>query len=937
MKEKEQITQLKAELESVKKEFSQRISSLEKTITQFSSDEPDAEEQSSSLSANIPQTTITPKISEPNTVLESAADKAIKHKINVLSILWSWLSNFQPFMAIYTPILTTYKKYQTRGQGPIFLFIIIGITLMVFGFGYLTQLLVSELGAQSKTLALFVVAMAITFAGIKLNGGRKYADFGSSIIGLGLVLNFTTLYVAGSFYQLMPNWLNLLGYVLIGYVGYWVSARFDTKLVSVISLLGAGLAPFVISLTAVTGATFMVGLGMIILAGLRHSYKQNWHWYGYLAAVVAFACVESMQQQQISNWVIAFPTEAYYLIFMAYALLSIARQKTLTKPNLVMLAAILAASSSQLFFALQNEVYLSLMAILNLVISLVVILKVGRQNKLLFTLCTAIASVWATIAIVFWLSADFWSVGLGVEGLFLLYFAINEKLRSIRMEAQGLLLVALLIAIASVIPYFPAPALLSVKGWAICLVIGVLLFLWRKILSTAKQLSEWEDRLFSGLYPAESVWMTILALAGLWVHFGVWAIVGVPMVQILLLYRSRLAHCKWSEILVVLSAVMTIFIWFQGVTESDSLRFSKLPLYGKIALVTLFAELWLLAEFYRRFMPSGQLAGVAEKLRVLFYALLPIVALPSITRIYPEWLASALWVSTIVSYFISTRVRLTKLRFETLCLATIASFISLISFLLFANSDFWPAMLSLILGNLLTGYFLYRQSKMHCAKLESKIAALFLYFLPVSLGAIAMHAFNLQLGLIVATLTVFSIAQIHSLYAVRKHQSILVNFLFASLAASWVLVVSSGSTIDSIYLMVSFLVLSCSFVPSLPSSKIFRSKMAAFLSFLTQFNLMLMVSYTLLLIQWQWDILITPIIIIHGSLLLFLSQEDKKLAKLALTMIMASLAKLGLLDVTVAELWQKVVLMIGIGVFMLLAAFFYQRKYNTTQGEDNPI
>jgi hypothetical protein len=42
---------------------------------------------------------------------------------------------------------------------------LIGIALLVGGFGYLAQLLVSELGFRSKLLLLFVVAIGITSFG----------------------------------------------------------------------------------------------------------------------------------------------------------------------------------------------------------------------------------------------------------------------------------------------------------------------------------------------------------------------------------------------------------------------------------------------------------------------------------------------------------------------------------------------------------------------------------------------------------------------------------------------------------------------------------------------------------------------------------------------------------------------------------------------------
>ncbi|AGH43951.1 hypothetical protein [Paraglaciecola psychrophila] len=92
---------------------------------------------------------------------------------------------------------------------------LIGIALLVSGFGYLAQLLVGELGAGSKSLLLLVIAIGVTFGGVYLAKRQQYPEISSAIVSLRLLLNFVTVYVAGSFYQLLPDWMVLLSYIVI--------------------------------------------------------------------------------------------------------------------------------------------------------------------------------------------------------------------------------------------------------------------------------------------------------------------------------------------------------------------------------------------------------------------------------------------------------------------------------------------------------------------------------------------------------------------------------------------------------------------------------------------------------------------------------------------------------------------------------------------------
>ena len=96
------------------------------------------------------------------------------------------------------------------------------------------------------------------------------------------------------------------------------------------------------------------------------------------------------------------------------------------------------------------------------------------------------------------------------------------------------------------------------------------------------------------------------------------------------------------------------------------------------------------------------------------------------------------------------------------------------------------------------------------------------------------------------------------------------------------------------------------------------------------YNLLVSLCYCSLFIAWQLSILIAPGFILHGSLLLF-SRSGSALGKLALMFILAALLKLAMLDLAAALLWQKVLLMLGTGIVMLAAAFWYQKRHSDSQ------
>jgi hypothetical protein len=70
---------------------------------------------------------------------------------------------------------------------------------------------------------------------------------------------------------------------------------------------------------------------------------------------------------------------------------------------------------------------------------------------------------------------------------------------------------------------------------------------------------------------------------------------------------------------------------------------------------------------------------------------------------------------------------------------------------------------------------------------------------------------------------------------------------------------------------------------------------------------------------------IAPLLAVHGATILFLKTRTTTTVRYSFILILLGITKLALIDTANVVLWQKVMLFIGIGVFILFASFWYQK------------
>ncbi|WP_233267264.1 hypothetical protein [Paraglaciecola sp. L3A3] len=544
------------------------------------------------------------------------------------------------------------------------------------------------------------------------------------------------------------------------------------------------------------------------------------------------------------------------------------------------------------------------------------------------------ASTWLLVAIISCLVPDYWGFAIALEGLFILYLALKENYYSVRIEAYSLLVFSLAHGIFAIFPYFPDPALLTLQGNLVVASIGGIIFASRKILNIDANKTGWEIQLKQKLRPIESIWLSLFILSLLWLQLAEWMAIALLPLQVLLLSKSYRKVCKVSEVMVYLTGLTVIAISILGIIEVQSLSFRDLPNYAKTSLVFVFLECWLLAEFYRRTGRTGTLAHIAETLRLAFYLILPLTFLPSAFKHYSELSAIAVWCSALISYLLGQQIQHRLLRIQALLIFILAAVYNLVFTIDFYQSQLLLSVLANVMGLTLFSYFLIKIHKRHLPLLDKKIASISLYYLAGCIAIYMQEWTNIVWAGIATSSYIFALTLYllsHKILIRNRRTLGYINFF--NILLSWLCssVTGIGQDISSsIWLALSLAVLLTFLIKAQLLSRLHLKFISNSKISYTLLHILLSINFAFLLAKWELALLITPCLILQGSYLFFTHKHSKFIAKLALAFMAAGLLKLGILDTVNALLWQKVVLMISIGIFMLAAAFIYQKRMNQT-------
>ncbi|ASK70256.1 hypothetical protein CF168_16155 [Shewanella bicestrii] len=882
-----------------------------------------------------------------------------------------------PFAAITEQVKGFYQHYQAKGLGPVFLMTVAGIITLTLGFGYLLQYSInhwfSELG---KALLGFGCANAIIAGGIFIRQKRAgMADFGSGIVGLGLILNYLCAYFIGPYFEIIPNSASFILLLLITLSGYGLSMRLDAKVIAVIALVGGSMAPMMLLSQSYAPLLYIPYLLLIGAGALAQSRKLHWPLLLEITAFLHIACIEAFSyfvDLPLTQWggaaVLALVSiNALFYLYGLFGFIVNSSTNTLSHRALILPIALLAFALFEItqFTPFAGEIFIANALICaGLYVKLKSRLKPSQSSLLL-----VFGGSFAAFAALYLLSHDFLGLVLILEALLLLWIGLKEKLISVRAEAYVLLLTGLALNLYAVLTGFSLLGLgeqtpVAALGFpllALALSAAALLFVIRQIHSDELPLSRLERQLsylfkelLSGFYAAT------LLLAAYLVSSDYYLAI-IPLVSLLLLHLSAKDKLMVSEFAAWLLLLPLLFTVVEGVTLTDSLSFSAQPLIAKLARIELFAALLLAHYWYRKHYPSSLFAQAAKQIQLGCYLLLPLMLLPKVMRSYWEFTAVALWLSSLFSLGLAYVIKHKALEIETKILTWLA-ILTTASLCLF---EVWQGLIALLIGALVMGFVLLRYRKLAkpWASLLTLQWQLSPYYFALVL-AVLVYGFN-RVDVVAWSMTALALSGYFALLIQRrtKHGSVQTG-LIAHIA------IETQAAVRSSYSMAYGLCLGLALLPIMLHFELsLRLDLNNVLLILCELMALALLALLILRrgvairlhqrflplqwLKWGWhgllalsyltwsytfdNIIAAPLsailLVVHGSVLMFISLKPQHadMIRLAAGLFTLATLKVLLLDMASFELVQKVIAFMVIGVILLTVSYFYQKARNRLQ------
>ncbi|MCU8056519.1 DUF2339 domain-containing protein [Shewanella sp. SM34] len=892
-----------------------------------------------------------------------------------------------PFAAVNEQVKSFYHHYQAKGLGPVFLMTVAGIITLTLGFGYLLQYSInhwfSELG---KALLGFASANAIIAGGIFIRQKRAgMADFGSGIVGLGLILNYLCAYFIGPYFELIPNSASFILLLLITLAGYGLSMRLDAKVIAVIALVGGSTAPMMLLSQSYAPLLYLPYLLLIGAGALAQSRKLKWPLLLEITALLHIGCIETFShfiELPLSDvgGVSLLALISINAFFYLYGITGLLFTKPFTHQDekhnalshrilplpIALLAFVLLELTQFTEFA--GEIF----AANALICAALYWKRTGNLEKARSGLLLVFAGSFAGFAALYLLSHDFLGLVLLLEALLLLWIGTKEELISVRAEAYVLLLMGLGLNASSVLtgmsllessfidgaPISPLSAFgfpllaLALSCAALVLVIR-LLTLHHTLLSTLEsQLNRVLKELLSGFYVGTIILAAYLLSSDYYLAI-------LPLVSLLLLYLSAKDRLVLSEFAAWLLLLPLLFKVVEGITLTGSFSFSAQPLIAKLARFELFIALLLAHYWYRRHYKDALFAKAAYTMQIFCYLLLPLILLPKVIRNHWEYTAIALWLSTFMSLGLAYFVKHKSLNIEAKILTWLAVLMTASQCLIHA----WQGLAALAVGALFMGFTLlrYRQLPETWRPLLQLQWQLSPYYFALVL-AVIVYGFN-HSELVGIAMTALALSGYFALLIQRGVSQ-------ASHSMKLTLAAKIQAAIKESYHLAYGLTLGLALLPIMFHFELTLGlnrdnasfMLIEFLSLALLARLILQHGAAIRLhrrilplqgLKWGWHLLLALsyfmwsysfdniiaaplsaiLLVIHGSVLMFISlkPQNADMIRLAAGLFTLSTLKVLLLDMASFELVQKVIAFMLIGVILLTVSYFYQKARNRLQ------
>lgn len=937
----EEIKALKSELALLKLQFSKRVDAVESRLNCLLKQEQKheqipTEDHSQSIAQGEESTPFVKQDNVPeavwskaeamqtdvylaSTCSETEASNTVREPSFFALFFQTILYSFFDWFA---PVTKIYQSYKDRGMLGIFILILVGIGLTLAGFGYLMQLLIDQLGAGSKALLMCIAAIFVMALGIALKIKTRFSEFATAIVTLGILLSYSTVYFSGSVYSLLPNIAVLTLYLAIAMVCHTLALWLDTKIVAALGVIGIATMPILSNTISIEPFYYLLSLAFVVCSSLILAYRYVGQWLAHLSLAFTLVSLEwiiGFENILISAWIV----NLFYLFFFAYVIASLLKEEAPINQTLALLAALV--SSTVLVFFQATDIFttqISFSFALNCIIAIAASMFFYKVKRDLTPFLILLSASWSALAIVSAISDAYWGIAWAIEGILLLSIGRKYKISASINQGQALTAIALLYSLSALAIYFPLPALKSVDGWLLSIMIVAIIATWQRLINNTEVFNELtQNKIKPFLQLLEAIFLSVLVIANANIWLGNWTGGIVIMVQLALLFRAKNCKQVTIELFAAILILVPLFYTYKGVLMVDSYRFMMLPLFAKLAVVSAFIQLWLWSAFYRKYQPDSSIKYFAESARILFYLLIPICWVGSVIRRFDEASLMFLWLSPLLALLLARKINHHLLFKETKILTGLASlfFIIAIGQLSLINSIIALICFSSYYA---IAYYLNRKDSTPLYLFICSWGILSLGFAIPNIVGFQVN--SLFYGFVVAALywaIVFNALKLSEHLQRNENTIILLNLVLV--VGAWIMTLSNAeyALIPAIFLVAAlykkqqrYKLSKLGLMLKLNSDLLLHS--IAALTYVTLF-------YSLT--AYRFDLLIAPALAVHGALILFLKDRRITTVKYSFGLILLGIVKLSMLDAANALLWQKVILFMGIGIFILAASFWYQK------------
>ena len=835
-----------------------------------------------------------------------------------------------------------YTKYKSEGKLPIFFMTITGLIAILFGMGYLMQNSFQYMGIYAdvvKVGAGFLSAIVAGVIGFRLYHKHvKYHEFGSSLISLAIILNYLMIYFLSDLGNFPVLSSAILGFTLIvanTVAAIFIAFKYETKIVSVLSLIGGAFAPFYLNATG-DGTFYYLYLWLLIAASCFIAHKLKWKTLQHLAFTVAMILIEYSVFNDHLNPIIY--TGYYHLFAYLFFFVALYKKKTLKekleKIDLVILTTNLSFFIINLFCLFEHDLpYLGFILLANAVlVSVPLIKKWNTLNKnIKFTFFLVIGTLLGfAIPSLFGqaLMGLFWSV----EAIGLIMLGFVFAMPGIRKEGYLVLLIALTKLIYS--------SFIIIEEWdnglmhegflnfvTLGLVISALWFFSKKFQTN---FTKFETRLFTVFKELTPVWLTSIFMISGYHFIGIW-VINLTLIPMLgLIYWEKVLNTKTSVGVALALSSFYLLAFNISATHVNSLRFSQQELFAQIAIIELIISLWGIQFFFEKIkFERSKFFPITHKLRILFFCLIPLLIVYETNKHLPEFLVSGIWIAVLATYFLHK-----KLKYKALIVEVFVLFVcGIIAPIYVGAFETVGALTVLVVIGIITTL-----EKAHLEEPLSK--SIFKPILVVSptviavitslLGLLILEDFGIFFGCIALQLLVFTyfkneVAVFNSCRRTHNIFAIILSF-FAIAAAAIGELIDVGET--TLFIVLINIVIISVFLQNSKSWFNLPSDQPRWIATLIFHQLLIISTYTVIMEMIGLDIdgpYYSIALVLHAVLLLFraLKKQIKLFNQGAIILFLIALLKVVVNDIRDFETSEKIVVFILIGVLLLGASFLY--------------